>query len=91
MFIDVKMRLYVDDSLLQYISNYCFGARAGDPNYIVEFDVNGDGIINVLDVAWFSQRHLTWVETPVTLNAMLVPAVLGLGGLAVGYLVATAL
>jgi len=85
------MKLFIDESLLEYIGTYCFGASAGDINYIAEFDVNGDGKIDMKDIAWFGDLIGQWVETPPTLYTMFVPVALGLGGVLAGYLIAKVL
>ena len=85
------MKLFVDERLLEYISTYCLGASAGDIDYIAEFDVNGDGVIDIKDIQWFGLHFNTWVETPPSIYTMLIPAALGLGGVLAGYLIAKVL
>jgi len=56
-------RLFVDEALLEEIGN-CIGAERGDPNYVYEFDINQDGVIDIYDLSWFSQRVGQYVEVP---------------------------
>jgi len=40
------------------------GAVKGSPNYKLEYDVNQDGVIDIVDVAFFSKHFGETVEVP---------------------------
>jgi len=68
-----------------------FGRKKGDPEYDSRgwvYDVNGDGLIDSRDIAWFSRRYGVAVHVGVAPVWMLVAALLGglLAGIAVGKL-----
>ena len=81
------MHILVNDTLITYITNVCFGATRGSANYMAEFDVDKDGVIDMKDIGWFSQRIGSYVDlsgsTP--LEQALVPTLTGLGGLVAGF------
>ena len=83
------MRVYVNEEFMNYVATF-YGAVAGDEYWCQDFDVNGDGKIDLYDITWFAQRGFTWIEIGVGANP-LIYAGLTFAGIVLGYVVARVL
>jgi len=55
--------ILVTEDLISFVRE-CFGATPGRPNYVWQFDVNQDGVIDLYDIAFFEANVNQYVEIP---------------------------
>lgn len=59
----MTVKIYVNDKWLEYVGSF-IGAGASD--FPPDLDANKDGIIDVIDLTYFSQLYHTWIELGTT-------------------------
>jgi len=76
------IRIYIDQAFLDYFATM-MERTSSDPTFIPEFDINNDGVIDIVDLSWFTSQFGQWV----TLGTPTWPYILvaGVGALAVGF------
>ena len=56
-------RIIVDMDVLEAVAR-CVGTTIGDVNYIWQFDVNQDGVIDILDLVEFAKKYGEEMDIP---------------------------